>query len=109
MAVVHRDEEGSVHLLLTSQGNPNMSQLSGQTAGHSADPLEETQENPDLPRLLGIRAARALSNLNPHTAPRIDASAESRAARAAMIYAIVIVAVIAAVAASVAALPHAGT
>jgi hypothetical protein len=86
-----------------------MSQLSGQTAGRHPDPLEETQQNPELPRMLGIRAARALSHLNPQTAPRIDASAESSAARAAMIYAIVIVAVIAAVAASVVALPHIGT
>jgi hypothetical protein len=86
-----------------------MSQLSISTAGHRADPLEETQQNPELPRQLGIRAAHALSHLNPQTAPRTDANAESAAARAAMIYAAVVLAVIAAVVLSVAALPHAGT
>ena len=60
-------------------------------------------------RQLGIRAAHALSHLNPQTAPRTDANAESAAARAAMIYAAVVLAVIAAVVLSVAALPHAGT
>jgi len=83
-----------------------MSQRNAPMAGLYADPLEETQQNLEMPQLLGVRAARALSHLNPQTAPRIDASAESKAVRAAMIYALVVVAVIAGVAASVAALPH---
>lgn len=86
-----------------------MSQRNGPMVTQHADPLEETQQNLELPNLLGVRAARALSHLNPQTAPRIDASAEASAVRAAMIYALVVVAVIAAVAASVVALPHAGT
>jgi hypothetical protein len=86
-----------------------MSQRNGQMASHRADPLEETQQNPELPQLLGVRAAQALSHLNPQAAPRTDASAETKAVRAAMIYALVVMAVIAAVAASVTVLPHAGT
>ena len=86
-----------------------MSQPSLSTAGAHADPLEETQQNPDLPRILGIRAARALSHLNPATASRTDVSAERKAARAALVYALVVVGVVVAVVASVAVLPHAGT
>ena len=85
----------------------NMSQPSTSPAGVHADPLEETQQNPDLPRILGIRAARALSHLDPATAPRTDVSAERKAARAALVYGLLVAVVIVAVVASVAALPHA--
>ena len=50
-----------------------MSQRNAPMAGLRADPLEETHQNLEMPQLLGLRAARALSHLNPQTAPRIDA------------------------------------
>ena len=84
-----------------------MPSLSSQAIGRQADSLEETHQNLDLSATLGVRAVRALSHLDPNTAPRTDVSAERKAARAALVYAVVVIAVVAAVAASFASLSHA--
>jgi hypothetical protein len=52
----------------------------------SYDPLEETQQNLELPDLLAIRAARGLAHLNIDSAPPTETASEPRAAKAALVY-----------------------
>ena len=65
-----------------------------QSAAHDAsalgDPLEETQQNPELPRLLAIRAARGLAHLTLDSAVPPEADAARDAAKAALVFAAVV-------------------
>jgi hypothetical protein len=88
----------------------NAVHASGDQREQRVDPIEQTHQNQDLPRLLAIRAARGLSYLNLDSRPATEADAERGAARATLIYAVVVFAVVAlVVAARMLALPHAGS
>lgn len=73
-----------------------MSLHSASSAGLDADPLDDTQQNPELPGLLAMRAAHALNHLDPRLARRVDVDAERKATRAALLYAVIVLAVVAA-------------
>jgi hypothetical protein len=73
------------------------------------DPLEETQQNPELPRLLAIRASRGLSHLTLDSRPVTEADSARGAARAALLYALVLFALGTVVVVRLLALPHAGS
>ena len=62
-----------------------------------ADPLEETQQNPELPRLLAVRVARGLAHLTLDSATTTEGRSARGAARAALVYAAVLVVVTVAV------------
>jgi hypothetical protein len=72
----------------------NDATCTAQDGSHAGcDPLEETQQNPELPRLLAIRAARGLAHLTLDSASTTEADSARGAAKAALLFTAVIVTV----------------
>lgn len=54
------------------------------------DPLEETQQNPELPRLLAMRAAQGLAHLTLDSASPTESGSARSAAQATLVFAAVV-------------------
>jgi hypothetical protein len=73
------------------------------------DPLDETQANPELPRLLDARVMRGLAHLTFDSSAVTEAAARRGAAKAAMVYGVVVLTVVVLVAARMLVQPHGGS